>query len=253
MSTLVDCSDLFVRKQRWTPSGAVSQPVTSGAEQTLGRCTALRLLEIPVGNFIQEATRRDLPVSPETMELLVDNIRDEDVHDQALQTLSDSWNLTSEQDTETARQFLATALELEDHPVSIARVLEVSIFFVILPIFRYLGNASSRAISADISRDERVHVETNTRICQALGIQPSRQLKRLRREVVAWMTEGLDCGDALPEGKKQYGSSDFWLRQSDKLLEEGRAPELRETRRSTVMAFFESPKVIQPLYAAAKR
>jgi hypothetical protein len=245
---IVNCTDLLKRKRSWEPIVALPDPVVSGAEETLGRATSLRILELPVGEFIRVASKRDLPVDSVGLELLLSNVQDEIKHDKALEGLNDSWKLSTPEHNDQAKDFLSRCLELEDHPVSVARVLEVSVFFVILPIFRYLGNASSRAVSADISQDERIHVETNTRICQALNLTCSKKLDRLRREAVAWMVEGLNCSDALSESQKQYGQADFWLRQSDNLLMQGKAPELVSTRRSRVVAFFELDKRLQPTY-----
>ena len=55
-------------------------------------------------------------------------------------------------------------LELDRHPVLKAVVLERSVFFVLLPIFRFLGDTGLRTTSADISRDEQTHV-----CCQTLS------------------------------------------------------------------------------------
>ena len=42
-------------------------------------------------------------------------------------------------------------LELDGHPVLKAVVLERSVFFVLLPIFRFLGDTGLRTTSTDIS------------------------------------------------------------------------------------------------------
>jgi len=249
MSSVYDA--LAARKRSWTPVDPVFEPVVQGAEQAIGRATALRCLEIPVGEFVSEASKRDLPVDQAGKDLLFSNIEDEDVHDLALARLSKSLRLTTQDDEAEAQRILSAWKDVDDHPISTARIIEVSIFFVVLTMYRYLGNASTRAVSADISSDERVHVETNYHICQSLGLECPKKSNRLRREVVAWVTEGLDCSANLPEAYKRYGTADFWLRQSDQLLLQGRAPDLKETRRSRVIAFFETNKMIQPTYTKA--
>ena len=49
-----------------------------------------------------------------------------------------------------------------DHTILKAMVAERSIFFVVLPLFRFLGDVGLRTVSADISRDEQIHVATNS-------------------------------------------------------------------------------------------
>ena len=54
---------------------------------------------------------------------------------------------------------LKTAWEAHpDHTITKAMVAERAIFFVLLPFFRFNGDAGMRTVSADISRDEQIHV-----------------------------------------------------------------------------------------------
>ena len=69
-----------------------------------------------------------------------------------------------------AKKIRNTWLELDQHPVLKAVVLERSVFFVLLPIFRFLGDTGLRTTSADISRDEQTHVAANTLVCESLGL-----------------------------------------------------------------------------------
>lgn len=240
---------LYERKRRWSPTTPTKGEVVKGTETTLQRALSLRILEIPVGEFVQSASKRDLPLDDTGRRLLQWNIQDEQVHDAALQAVVDAmdypqWDLQAE-------EFKRRILELYqqgEHPLQLARVLETSVFFVILPLLRFFGTVGMKTVSADISGDEQVHAATNWAICKAIGSEPSRALRNLRREIVAWMTEDLRGDVDLPEDKRHFGTQEFWLRQSDNLLNQGRAPELSPTRRSTVMAFFEVNKLNQPTY-----
>ena len=49
-----------------------------------------------------------------------------------------------------------------DHTITKALVAERAIFFVLLPSFRFTGDPALRTVSADISRDEQIHVATNS-------------------------------------------------------------------------------------------
>ena len=76
-----------------------------------------------------------------------------------------------------------------DHTICKAMVAERSVFFVILPFFRFLGDAGLRTVSADISRDEQIHVATNS-LGRELGLfNYSNSLDKLRKATMNWMLQ----------------------------------------------------------------
>ncbi|MBD2169376.1 ferritin-like domain-containing protein [Calothrix membranacea FACHB-236] len=232
---------LLDRKRSWTPIVPTPAPVTPGAETTIGRALALRCLEIPVGDFITAATRRDLPKDDYVLTLLQSNIADEERHDQALQNAENALGLAKPYEEE-AQRIKKIAIEMTEHPVLKALTLERGVFFVLLPIFRFLGNAGLRTIASDISLDETAHVSTHSLVCSDLNIQLTRKLDKVRKEVVAWMVSDLD----VPGSK--FGNKDFWIRQSDNLMYTGSAKELEDTGRARMPAFFESNSNNLPEY-----
>ena len=135
-------------------------------------------------------------------------------------------------------------LELDRHPVLKAVVLERSVFFVLLPIFRFLGDTGLRTTSADISRDEQTHVAANTLICEELGLKSDPQLNKLRRATVAWVLQSLQG-----EAAHKHLSSNFWMASSDSLYTRGKAEGLLSTRASRMPAFFETANQNLPQYA----
>jgi hypothetical protein len=126
-----------------------------------------------------------------------------------------------------------------------ALVIERAIFFVLLPFFRFNGDAGLRTVSADISRDEQIHVATNSLVCADMGLRSSSSLDKLRKATINWIME--------PLGKNTYGdkylSKKFWLDTSDRLMYEGKAPELSETKSARMPAFFEHSNVNLPQYS----
>ena len=46
-------------------------------------------------------------------------------------------------------------------------------YFLPLPFFRFNGDAGMRTVSADISRDEQIHVASNSIVCRELGLDIS--------------------------------------------------------------------------------
>lgn len=241
---------LYHRKRRWSPTVPTPGEVVKGAETTLQRALSLRILELPVGEFVTAASKRDLPVDETGRRLLEWNIQDETVHDRALQALVDVMGYPqSLPQAEEFKKEILSIYEQGEYPLQLARVLESSVFFIILPLLRFLGNMAMKTVSADISGDETVHASAHTLISKAVGSEPSKRLRNLRREIVAWMVEDLNGDVDLPEHHKQFGNRDFWIKQSDQLLYQGRASGLTATRRTNVMAFFEINKLNQPSYS----
>ena len=76
-------------------------------------------------------------------------------------------------------------------------VAERSIFFVILPMFRFLGDVGLRTVSADISRDEQIHVATNSLVCRELGLNHSNSLDKLRKATASWLLDYRNTEDKI--------------------------------------------------------
>lgn len=239
------------KKREWSPIKPKYTSVPQGTEETLMRALSLRVLEIPVGEFITSATQKELPISAEALTLLESNIADETRHDLALNYLYESlpYSIPDYPEAQQIRQRAIELAESKDHPIQVARTLEVGVFFILLPIFRFLGNTSMKTVSADITFDERIHVATNTLLAQHLKLDYSRELNQLRREAVAWVVEPLKP-QSVPIAYQQYADPQFWLRQSDNLFYTGRAPELADTKKTNVVAFFEVDRRNQPKYAS---
>ena len=234
---------LHQRKRTWTPVAVSAGTLLNGGEDVIQRALALRCLEIPVGDFISEAMKGDLPDIEGCKELLISNVKDEENHDIALNFAAKAHQVSPQFEAE-AERIKNAWLELDRHPVLKAVVLERSVFFVLLPIFRFLGDTGLRTTSADISRDEQTHVAANTLVCEALGLQSDKKLNDLRRATVAWVLQSLDG-----EGAHKHLSSNFWMASSDSLYQRGKAEGLMETRASRMPAFFETNNVNLPQYA----
>ena len=234
---------LHGRKRTWTPVQVSAGQLLEGGEDVIKRALALRCLEIPVGDFISDAMKGDLPDVKGCKELLLSNVVDEENHDIALNFAADVHKVPDRFEKE-AQRICKAWLELDRHPVLKAVVLERSVFFVPLPIFRFLGDTGLRTTSADISRDEQTHVAANTLVCEELGLQSDKELNKLRRATVAWVLQSL--GD---EHSNKYLSKNFWMASSDSLYARGKAEGLSDTRASRMPAFFETNNVNLPQYA----
>ena len=234
---------LHERKRTWTPVEVTAGPLLIGGEDVIKRALALRCLEIPVGDFISDAMKGDLPEVEGCKELLLSNVKDEEKHDVALNFAAAAHRVDDRMEAE-AQKICKAWLELDRHPVLKAVVLERSVFFVLLPIFRFLGDTGLRTTSADISRDEQTHVAANTLVCEELGLKSDAKINNLRRATVAWVLQSLKG-----ETEHKHLSSNFWMASSDSLYTRGKAEGLMSTRASRMPAFFETNNVNLPQYA----
>ena len=79
---------LLDRKRKWSPVKPTVGKLKNGSEDTIRRPLAARHLELPVGSFIKEGLEKDVPDN--ARELLIDNVKDEERHDLALQYIVDA-------------------------------------------------------------------------------------------------------------------------------------------------------------------
>ena len=232
---------LLDRKRKWSPVKPTVGKLKDGAEDTIRRALAARHLELPVGSFIEEGLEKDVPGN--ARKLLEDNVKDEERHDLALGYYADA--LGVDETTEKEGKLLRDAwVNHPDHTITKALVAERAIFFVLLPFFRFNGDAALRTISADISRDEQIHVGANSLVCRELGLRASDSLDKLRKATINWIVKPLGINTT-----DKYLDKKFWLDASDRLMYEGKAPEFSETQRARMPAFFEHANTNLPKYA----
>jgi len=230
---------LLERKRTWTPVRPTAGKLKEGSEETIKRALAIRHLELPVGEFIKEALE-DIPAL--SRELLEDNVRDEDRHDIALNYIAEAHGVDEKAEAE-AHRLQAAWNAHPDHTVLKALTIEKAIFFVLLPFFRFNGDTGMRVTSADISRDETIHVSGHSLVCKELGLTASPSLDKLRKATINWVLQPL--GDS----EDRYLNKKFWLEQSDNLMYRGKAEGLADTKRARVPAFFETSNSDLPSYA----
>ena len=232
---------LMARKRKWTPVQTTAGTCREGAEETIHRALALRHMELPVGDFISEALDKDVP--DHARQLLLSNVQDEENHDLALGYIAKAYGTDEACEAEALRLQKAW-IEHPDHTITKAMVAERAIFFVLLPFFRANGDAGMRTVSADISRDEQIHVACNSLVQEELGLNISPSLDKLRKATMAWVLQPLGRNTA-----SKFLDKKFWMDSSDRLMYEGKAPELSFTQSARMPAFFEHSNVNLPQYA----
>ena len=229
------------RKRSWTPVAVDKGQVVEGSEDTLKRCLALRTLELPVKEMLADGLTRYLPDDPGVIPALQSNMADEDKHDRALQFIVDVHGVDerAEREAERIRQ---AWLSHPAHPILKTAILERSVFFVLLPYFRFNGDMGIRTVASDISRDEQTHTLIHAMVAKDVGEKTSESLNKLRKATVHWAM------DLLGSNENKYLDKDFWLKQSDNLYYRGKAEGLADTQRARMPAFFEASNVNLPQY-----
>ena len=230
---------LLNRKRKWTPVQTTKGKLRYGAEEAVYRALAVRNMECPVGAFVSDSLSE---IPEKSRKLLESNIKDEDNHDLALGYIANAIGVDDKAEAEALRLKEAW-ISHPDHTILKALVIERAIFFVILPFFRFNGDAGLRTVSADISRDEQIHVATNSLVCEELGLKPSQSLDKLRRATINWIMQPLSAN------ADKYLDKKFWLDASDRLMYEGKAPQLTETKAARMPAFFEHANTNLPQYS----
>ena len=232
---------LMARKRKWTPVKPTAGICKEGAEETIYRALAMRHMELPVGDFIDEAIKNEVPQA--SVDILRSNITDEENHDIALGYIAEAYGVDDNAEAE-ALKLQKACIEHPDHTVLKAMVAERAIFFVLLPFFRFNGDAGMRTCSADISRDEQIHVAANSLVCRELGLDISPSLDKLRKATINWVMQPLSTNTT-----DKYLDKKFWLDSSDRLMYEGKAPQLSATKSARMPAFFEHASTNLPQYA----
>jgi hypothetical protein len=235
---------MIAKKRPWQAVPVGKGKLKEGSEDTIFSLLALRHLELPVKDFLEQGLQKELPSTPGIAEALRHNQQDEQRHDEALNYVTAAHG-TNEKAEKEALNILKAWNEHPAHPILKAAILERSIFFVVLPFFRFNGDIGIRTVAADISRDEITHVGVHSLVARELGETAGQSLNQLRRATALW------AFDQLGASNDKWLNKDFWLRQSDSLFEKGKAEELNDTARSRMPAFFEAANYDLPSYGRA--
>jgi hypothetical protein len=233
--------DVISRKRKWTPVQVERGQFVDGAEESLYRALALRTLELPVKEFLQQGLDKELPNKPGVVEALLSNQQDEDKHDLGLSYIVAAHGTDAKAEREAA-VIRSAWLDAPEHPILKASILERSVFFVLLPFFRFNGDMGLRTLAADISRDEQTHVAIHGMVAHDLGLKSTPNLNKLRKATVHWVMDGLG------QSENKWLDKDFWLSQSDSLYSKGKAAGLADTQRARMPAFFEASNNDLPSY-----
>ena len=140
-------SKIVSRKRSWTPVAVDKGQVKEGSEDTLKRCLALRCLELPVKEMLQQGLERDLPDDPGVIPALLSNMKMKTSMIVLCSSLLMSTALTSElngRPKESAR--LGSAIRAIRS--SRRQFLNVRYSSSSCPFFRFNGDMGIRTVAA---------------------------------------------------------------------------------------------------------
>jgi|SanBayMetagenome_1026888.scaffolds.fasta_scaffold00372_6 hypothetical protein len=223
----------------WTASKMPKTPLvqmSQGVPETVSKVIALALtLELNVGEWIADATKKELPVTEDAYKLLLSNIGDETLHYRAFQYAAEDYLLEDYKDT----QAIFAEWNTDDyHPIMKAAYAEMGVFLVSLSILRLFGGESLSMLAGNVSRDEMRHVATNRGVLANIGhdFKQVGAIDKLVEKTLDWMMSDL---------KVPGLDKDFFMTQSKLLISDGYAPELEElTNVADDYSFFESPNAL---------
>lgn len=220
------------------------QNCVAGSEKTLSKALALSELEIPVGNWITQELAKNPDIPQFLIDFLQENIEDEVKHDEVLKNLRDVFPV-QEDDIEQAKSFAEEANRLAEiySPLVLAGALETSVFFVVLPMYRFLGGVAFRTVSRDISNDESLHSAVNNQLYKDLGYRRGNSIEKLRKNIIDWLV-----ADLPTTSDNRYLHADFWHISSRNLYTQGSSKNLSETKRAVMPSFFESSNNALAIY-----
>lgn len=232
------------KRKNWQPITPTSkESCTEGMEDLLSKALCFRFLELPVYDFIMDGLSRSETsmIGDAGKDALIRNTEDEVRHDTALNNCVAVFSNYNKSFEEEATQIVDAWIAHPDHPILKAAMLENSLFFLILPLFRRFGGDALRITSIDISADEVNHVQIHRHVAKELNQKPSRSADNLRKQTVDWLVSGFAGVDEI--------TADLLRSASDNLLYKGVAPELNFSRSFQVPAFFERRNDTLPYYA----
>lgn len=229
------------RRKSWLPISPQSKEYTT-APGIISRALSLRILEIPVKEFILDGLSRKEAqlIGDEGVKCLLRNVEDEERHDTALNNCVNVLGNYNPKYEKTAAQFAEAWINHPDHPIAKAAALENGIFFLILPLMRKYGSPSLITTSVDISADEVGHVQSHRYATTQMNQKVSKSLDNLRKATAAWIIGQFSSGKLNPE---------TLMKASDNLMYNGVAPELDFSQASNVPAFFENRNDTLPYYS----
>jgi hypothetical protein len=184
-------------RKTWTPNNPATNSEKSVAPKTISRGLLLTDLEFQVQDFLRcGLSRNDLAKLENKVTIIKElekNYADEDNHFIALSRAKEAMSnrFTSDSLEYESKSLIKMWSEIPDNPITAAAILELGLFFVILPIYSQYGSTSLKITAKDISGDEQKHVIIHREVAKLLKARPSKQLLELLENTVSWFAQDI--------------------------------------------------------------
>jgi len=205
-------------------------------------CIGLNM-ELPVGEWVLQASKGEIPDEDGSHRLLKANCADEAVHYRGFKQFEDSYGIYYNYYDEAERLAQEWAKCADKHHfLKVAGTLETSVFLMTLFTMRFFGTQDFANLSEDVSRDEQRHITTNELMLNewddTLFNIPS-DLERLRKETLDWVFGDFNIPHLGLD-------KDWMMHQSYLLITDGYAPDMMDM--SDIQTYappFEQPNFMQ--------
>ena len=236
---------LHERKRTWTPVQVSAGTLLDGGEEVVQRALALRCLEIPVGDFISEAMKGDLPDIEGCRELLLSNVTDEENHDIAL-----NYRGPGSQDSELALKRRPSVLRMRGWNWTAIRSLRP--WFLSVPSSLSYSQSSDSSEILGCAPQVRTYPETSRPTWLPIRSYVKSSVLNLTKSSISLEELRLLGCFSPSKGRHTHKhlSSNFWMASSDSLVHPWQSRRATEHSCFTSMpAFFETNNVNLPQYA----
>jgi hypothetical protein len=178
------------------------------------------LLEIPVGEFVLEATKLDIPKEPFLMENLKANIADEGSHYKGFNLAR---RYTCNEHIAEAQLITNRFMELQCNPIEVAQALETGVFLVTLGYLRIAGGKGLYDMAYQIAKDEFRHIAVNRGYLALKNLPLVPTFLSLILEVLSWVFNGINIDKSLSMYEL---NKDFFVNAGKELITTGVAKKL---------------------------
>lgn len=230
------CNSETGKPEYWKPTKPKHAPFQwdgYGIPEVVERVLALQMaLELPVGKFVSEASKTELPVSATIKKLLLSNVGDENVHERAFRYASEVYPISKKIFFE-AEAIAQVWIGAAGHPIEKPTLLECGVFTPALAFLQVCGGQALQGVAAQVAKDEQRHVATNRGAMRKLGMDPGNPAPYLEvccRETLDWLFDGLSVPTSAkgPWFFEVNFDKDFLIEESANLVRYALSPGLNQ-------------------------
>lgn len=250
-----DFTKLLKAKRAWEVIPFDTVLTNPEVAEVLQRGLHIRHLELPVGSFIKQTAKfHKAHLGEVGIRLLGSNFKDEDRHDRQLNVAYKAFKGCNPEQVNRIEAegdvIIKKWLKLGEtnYPVLIALAGEAGVFIPLLTLFRRICGTQMATLAQEISRDESLHITTNSLLCKQFNYKFNKEIKDLIDETLDWITKPLE---GLKDRGRYYNPQNYF-ELSRAVLNNKTFDLFEDTQIAIVPAFFEVANTNLPRYGSSK-